>query len=166
MSTPHKYRRHYPLQWKPRLLHGKYGPKLVIPSLTPHWYQSQLSPFTTYHQIYRYPCGPVRESNPFKTYSKAPDWNPFALLQCKFKLPHTDLFKYIRVKPCLDTIRLPLYTIHPKAWEFLTNPSPKAKGLSLFYNILHQKTLGDWFRTKIIHRTSMAASRTINIQSN
>lgn len=70
-------------------------------------------------------------------------WNscpkPFPVLQHEFNLPHTDLFTYIRVKHCIDELRLPLYMISVTVWEYLTSSSPKTKEISLFYNILHQK---------------------------
>lgn len=56
---------------------------------------------------------------------------PFPLLQSKFYLTPVDLFSYIRVKHCIDALKLPLYTVHPKAWGYLTTTSPKRKGISL-----------------------------------
>lgn len=66
---------------------------------------------------------------------------PFPLLQTEFKLNPTDLFSYLRVKHCITALKLPLYTIHPKVWTYLTTTPPKRKGISLLYNILHQKLI-------------------------
>lgn len=66
---------------------------------------------------------------------------PFPLLQNEFNLTPTDLFSYIRVKHCIEALKLPLYTVHPKAWKYLATTSPERKGISLLYNILHQKFL-------------------------
>lgn len=63
----------------------------------------------------------------------------FPHLQNEFKLPPTDFFSYIRGKHCIEALKLPLYTVYPKAWEYLTTTSPKKKGISILYNTLHQK---------------------------
>lgn len=64
---------------------------------------------------------------------------PFTLLQQEFSLPQTDLFTYMRVAHCLRDSHLRVYTVHPKAFEHLTSSTPKHKGISLFYNIMHHK---------------------------
>lgn len=64
---------------------------------------------------------------------------PFPQLQSEFNLATTDYFTYLRIRHRLSTIILPNYTIHPKTWEYLTNTDTKTKGISYFYNTLHQK---------------------------
>lgn len=56
----------------------------------------------------------------------------FPQLQEKFNLHHTEFFTYIRVKHFISHMAYPFYTLPPKIWPFLTNPTSKLKGISFF----------------------------------
>lgn len=64
---------------------------------------------------------------------------PFSQLQSEYTIPTSEYFTYLRIQHCLKTVPLPLYNIHPKTWDYLTNPNTNLRGISYFYNSLHQK---------------------------
>lgn len=65
----------------------------------------------------------------------------FPTLQKEFHLPNSDIFLYIRTKHCIASFKKWTCKIPQTAWIFFRSPAPHQKGISLFYNLLQNKSI-------------------------
>lgn len=65
----------------------------------------------------------------------------FSQIQTEYELPSSEYFTFLRIQHCLGKTPLPLYSIPPQTWDYLTNTTPKTKGIAYFYNLLHKKAI-------------------------
>lgn len=65
---------------------------------------------------------------------------PFTSLQEVFSIPATDYFKYMQIRHCILRNPHPHLYLHKTAWKYLSSDNSCFKGITIFYNLLQDKT--------------------------
>lgn len=73
---------------------------------------------------------------------------PFTTLQTEYKLPTSNFFKYLQITHCLLRNSHIFKQISGLAWHYLTSSNPAWKDVSLFYDILQNKSAFHKLSTK------------------